>query len=57
MNGNKGTIRVIIGFLITLGAVGTLDSDPQASVLIQVGIALVGLAIVASGVKAMNNKF
>lgn len=57
MNGNKGIIRTILGFLIVFGAVGTLDADPQASVLVQVGLGLVGLAILASGVKALKNNF
>ncbi len=53
----QGTIRFFLGFLITFGAVGTLDADPAASVLIQTGIALVGLAIMASGAMALKNKF
>ena len=57
MNGNKGTIRFFLGFLIVFGAVGTLDADPSASLLVQMGLALVGLAIMASGAKALKNKF
>jgi len=53
----QGTIRFFLGFLITFGAVGTLDADPAASVLVQTGIALVGLAIMASGAMALKNKF
>lgn len=56
MQGNKGSIRIIIGFLLALGAVGTLDMDPQASILVQVSIALVGLGVMASGVATMNSK-
>ena len=50
----KGSIRIIVGFLIALGAVGTLDADPNASVLLQTAIALIGLVIMASGVAAMQ---
>lgn len=48
----KGSIRIIVGFLIVLGAVGTLEADPSASVLLQVVIAVTGLTIMYSGVAA-----
>jgi len=48
----KGSIRIIVGFLIVFGAVGNLDFDPSASPLTQGLIALVGLAIMASGANA-----
>jgi hypothetical protein len=50
----KGSIRAAIGFLIVFGAVGTLDADPSSSVLVQTGIAIVGLLVMYSGVRAMN---
>lgn len=50
----KGSIRALVGFLIAFGAVGTLEIDPTASVLVQVGIALVGCAVMYSGVRAMK---
>jgi hypothetical protein len=50
----KGSIRIIVGFLIALGAVGTLDADPNASVLLQTALAVVGLVIMASGVVSMQ---
>jgi len=50
----KGSIRIIVGFLIALGAVGTLDADPSASVLLQAALALIGLVIMASGVASMQ---
>jgi hypothetical protein len=50
----KGSIRVFIGFIVTFGAVGTLDYDPSASLLVQSGIAIVGLLVMLSGVRAMN---
>lgn len=54
MNGKKGTIRFFLGFLVVFGAVGTLDIDPTASVLVQTAIAALGLAIMYSGAKAMK---
>ena len=48
----KGSIRIALGFFIAFGAVGTLDFDPNASVLLQTALALVGLAILRSGVLA-----
>lgn len=50
----KGSIRAFIGFLIAFGAVGTLDFDPSASLLVQTGIACLGLALMYSGVCAMK---
>jgi len=49
-----GTIRMIVGFLTAMGAMGTLEVDPTASVMLQTLIALVGLAIAFSGVHALN---
>lgn len=45
----KGSIRMLIGFLLTFGAVGTLDIDPDADLLTQCAIAAVGLGIMAWG--------
>ena len=50
----KGSIRIIVGFLIALGAVGTLEVAPNASVLLQAALALIGLVIMASGVASMQ---
>lgn len=55
-NDMKGSIRALVGFLIVFGAVGTLDYDPSSSVLVQSGIALFGLAVLYSGIRAMNGK-
>jgi hypothetical protein len=52
--GMKGSIRIIVGFLIALGAVGTLEVEPNASVLLQTALAVVGLVIMASGVASMQ---
>lgn len=50
----KGSIRFFLGFLVVFGAVGTLDVDPTASVLVQTAIGALGLAIMYSGAKAMK---
>ena len=50
----KGSIRAAVGFLCVYGAVGSLDYDPSASVLVSVSLAVLGLAIMYSGVRAMN---
>lgn len=50
----KGSIRIAVGFFIVFGAVGTLDADPNAGLLVQALLALVGLAIAYSGITAMK---
>jgi hypothetical protein len=50
----KGSIRAFVGFFIVFGAVGSLDADPSASVLLQVSVAVFGLLLMYSGVRAMN---
>jgi hypothetical protein len=47
-------IRVILGLLIAFGAVGTLDADPEADVLVQAGLALVGIVIMYFGAKKVG---
>lgn len=49
----KGSIRAVAGLLIAYGAVGTLDVDMNASVLLQTALAAVGLLVMYSGVRAM----
>ena len=53
----KGTIRVLLGFVLVMGAVGTLDYDPSASVLQQMVIAAVGIISMRSGVRAMEKEY
>lgn len=48
----KGSIRILGGFLITFGAVGGLDNG--SPLLVCMAAAVVGLAIMASGVQALN---
>ena len=50
----RGSIRAVVGFFIAFGAVGTLDADPSASVLLLTAIAVIGLALMASGVASMK---
>jgi hypothetical protein len=52
----QGSIRSVVGFLVAFGAVGTLEVDPAASVVTMGAVALVGLAILASGVQAMKGQ-
>ena len=52
----RGSIRMAIGFLAVFGAVGTLDADPNASLLAVVALAAVGLGLMLSGVNAMNRQ-
>lgn len=48
----KGTIRIIAGLLITLGAVGGIENDQ--SLIACVLIAAAGIACMYSGVRAAN---
>lgn len=50
----RGSIRMGVGFLMVFSAVGTLDADPSASLLSVLALAIVGLAIMYSGVTAME---
>jgi hypothetical protein len=50
----KGSIRACVGFLIVFGAVGNLDYDPSSSLMVAISLAVLGLAIMYSGVRAMN---
>lgn len=42
----------ILGLLITFGAVGTMDYDPNADLLVQTVLALCGLALMAVSIPA-----
>ena len=50
----QGSIRMAVGFLVAFGAVGTLEINPEASVLVQMAIAAVGLVVAYSGIQAMK---
>lgn len=49
----KGTIRLVIGFLLVFGAVGGLD-NPENPVSAGLALAVVGLGLMYSGTKAME---
>jgi hypothetical protein len=50
----RGSIRMLVGFLIVFGAVGTMEIDPNSDLLVQTIIAIAGLAVVLTGVSAMQ---
>lgn len=49
-------IRFAIGFMIAFGAVGTLEVDPNASLLTTVLLAGLGLTIMAFGVAKIQQQ-
>lgn len=49
------TVTALVGFFITYGAVGTLDADPQASVVKMFGIACAGLCLMFAGVNGLTH--
>ena len=52
----QGTIRLFIGFMIVFGVVGTLEIDPEADLFITAVLAVIGLAIMASGVAKIQQQ-
>jgi hypothetical protein len=52
----RGSIRMGVGFLMVFSAVGTLDADPNASLLSVLLLATVGLLSMFSGINAMEKK-
>ena len=48
----KGLIRVLTGLVVTMGAAGGIDTATDAQLIPCIAIAIVGLAILASGVSA-----
>jgi hypothetical protein len=49
----RGSIRFVVGLLVTFGAVGGMES-PEASLLLGTAIAAIGLGIMYSGARAMK---
>jgi hypothetical protein len=47
-------IRFVLGLVIVMGAVGTLDIDPEANVLLQTALAGVGLVLMYLGSQKMK---
>jgi hypothetical protein len=50
----RGSIRIFVGFLIAFGAVGTIEINPDANLIVQMIVAGAGLALMLSGVNAMK---
>lgn len=53
----KGTLRFFIGLLITLGAAGGMETNPDVNVMIYVLISALGLVIMYSGAKALKTHY
>jgi hypothetical protein len=52
----RGSIRLAVGFFIVFGAVGGMEHNPEANLLTLISLAVVGLFLMFSGTKAMNNE-
>lgn len=50
----KGSIRFIAGLLVTAGSVGTLDVNPDASLVTVLILASFGLILMYSGTNALK---
>jgi hypothetical protein len=51
-----GGIRLVTGLLLTLGAVGGMEHQPEASLLLQSLIAVLGLGLMFWGTIAVNRQ-
>lgn len=51
----KGSIRFVLGLLITWIAAGSIDYADNGQLVILTGVALLGLAIMYSGARALKN--
>jgi heme O synthase-like polyprenyltransferase len=52
----QGSIRLGVGFLMVFGAVGGMENNPEASLPALILVAVIGLLLMFSGTKAMNNE-
>ena len=52
----RGSIRVIIGLLVVLGAAGGLDNAADDQLLPVLAVAIAGLLLMYSGVRAMKGQ-
>ncbi len=50
----KGSIRTFAGLVITVAAAGGIDTATDAQLIPCIAIAALGLALMASGVKALK---
>ena len=51
----KGSIRIVMGLLLVFGAVGGMDTAPEAEMLFLAVLSGIGLFLMHSGVKASNS--
>jgi hypothetical protein len=49
-------IRFIVGLLIVFGAVGEMDYNPEANILLQTVIAAAGLSLMYFGSRKLQNQ-
>jgi hypothetical protein len=52
----KGSIRAFVGLLVVFGAVGGIDNATDGDLFVSTLLAIAGLAIMYSGVRAMNSR-
>lgn len=51
----KGSIRLIVGLLLVMGAAGGIDNATDAQLLPLLGLAALGLFSMISGIRAYND--
>ena len=51
----KGSIRFVVGLMLTFGAVGGMENGTDAELPIQLAIAVVGLLVMYSGSRALKD--
>ena len=50
----RGSIRAFVGLIVVFGAVGGIDNATDGELFITTLLAVLGLAVMYSGVRAMN---
>jgi hypothetical protein len=48
----RGSIRLIVGFLVVFGAVGGIDNASDSELMLLAGVASAGMLLMLSGLKA-----
>ena len=56
MHTPSNIIITVFGFLMAYGAVGTLDADPQASVVQMFAVACLGLVLMYCGINGLTHE-
>ena len=54
MTHTTGLIRIVVGFLCVLGALGGMDQQPGAGLLAQTAVAVVGLVLMLWAARDIN---